>query len=228
MVRVDSFCIDTTEVTQGQYAVFLADKAGDMTGQRADCQDVNVSYAPTDDGGGFCRGRHSPDGEADKPANCVDWCDAWAFCTWAGKRLCGKVGGGPAVKDMTDPTVNEWQTTCTQGGTSTFCYGSDWSMFPDRKCTVGSHYVDAVPTAETCRGGFPPYDRVYDLTGNVAELVDIVDKPFVLGTSAWWNYAYGGSHKMGGDGTELECTSQMRVAGWTGVSPEVGFRCCAD
>ena len=37
MVDVGKFCIDSTEVTQAQYAEFLIAKGSDLTGQPADC-----------------------------------------------------------------------------------------------------------------------------------------------------------------------------------------------
>src|SRR5688572_19333200 len=45
MVDAGSFCIDTTEVTQGQYFEFLTAKAGVTTGQPSVCS-WNTSYAP--------------------------------------------------------------------------------------------------------------------------------------------------------------------------------------
>jgi len=91
MVRVPtvdgrSYCIDATEVTQAQYSQFLFVKKGDTSGQEARCT-WNMSYGVTC--GGF-----DPVARGGYPVVCIDWCDAVAFCSWAGKRLCGKIGGG--------------------------------------------------------------------------------------------------------------------------------------
>ena len=49
-----------------------------------------------------------PSGGAALPVTSVDWCDAAAYCTFAGKHLCGKVGGGSsAYTDYAKP-ASEW------------------------------------------------------------------------------------------------------------------------
>ncbi|MBI1790719.1 MAG: formylglycine-generating enzyme family protein [Acidobacteria bacterium] len=62
-VWLDAFFIDKTEVTQGQYAKFLA-----ATGRKPP---YHWSRRPADD----------------YPIYNVDWEDARAYCAWAGKRL---------------------------------------------------------------------------------------------------------------------------------------------
>jgi hypothetical protein len=86
MVIVDagglSFCIDSTEVTNAEYDTFLSAtdggsvEAGIFDGGLADGCDSNLTFA-----------RITAD-PATFPVDQVDWCDAYAFCKWAGKRLC--------------------------------------------------------------------------------------------------------------------------------------------
>lgn len=85
-VDVGTYCVDSTEVTGRQYLEFLAAKAGDTSGQPVDCS-WNTTFEPAAD--------IDPN---EYPVAFVDWCDALAYCTWAGKRLCGKIGGGPLPK----------------------------------------------------------------------------------------------------------------------------------
>jgi len=106
-VNAGSFCIDSTEVTKGQYAAFLATTPS-TAGQPAACAN-NTSFAPAAAG---------PGGTSD-PVVEIDWCDAVAFCTWAKKKLCneqqwstacnGTFAGVTAIKDG----VEEWVDNCT-------------------------------------------------------------------------------------------------------------------
>ncbi len=83
-VKVTSFWIDKTEVTRAAYKVFL-----DETGYRAPY--VDEEWA--EDGWNWS-GSDYPEHTADHPVVLVNFYDAEAFCTWAGKRL---------------PTEAEWQ-----------------------------------------------------------------------------------------------------------------------
>lgn len=83
-VEVGAFWIDLTEVTQAQYAEFLAG-----TGYRPPFVDE-----PWAMDGYSWTSHEAPAETADHPVILVSWYDATAYCTWADKRL---------------PTEPEWQ-----------------------------------------------------------------------------------------------------------------------
>jgi formylglycine-generating enzyme required for sulfatase activity len=156
-VRIDAgggvtFCIDSTEVTNGQYAAFFAAKGGDTSGQAPPCTD-NASYAP------------SISGDPSRPVAGIDWCDAVAFCTWAGKRLCGKIGGGPGSITASNGTQSMWYFACSGGGAKAFPYGATYN--PAVCSTNGM--AQATGSQPFCVGGFP---GIFDMSGNVEEWVD--------------------------------------------------------
>ena len=106
-----SYCIDQTEVTNGQYIAFLEAKvdAGPDAGQPAVCS-WNGSFVPSDLW-------PSPQGAGTYPVRHVDWCDAYAFCAWAGKRLCGQMGGGAsAPTESAMAQYSQWYATCSGNG----------------------------------------------------------------------------------------------------------------
>jgi formylglycine-generating enzyme required for sulfatase activity len=222
-----SYCIDATEVTKEQYNEFM----------RAWISDGGVLTGPPE-----CSWNDNPtpgsftwpapdDGTLDKnPINNIDWCDAYAYCAWVGKHLCGTIADGGAVPPgapENNPAVSEWYRACSAAGTRTYPYGQQYDgsvcngcdsqticnggVF-NREQPVGSH--------PGCAGGVS--DQLLDMSGNVAE---------------WENNCLGD----GVDRTEDHCS--IRGGGWnnrasflvcTGLdrairahtAGEIGFRCC--
>lgn len=159
-----TYCIDSTEVTNGQYAAFLAAKGNDSSGQDAWCS-WNTSYVPND---GW------PTARDDFPVISVDWCDAFAYCHWAGKSLCGKIGGGPNLPaDTAYAPLDAWYNACSQGGTRTYPYGNGYEP---ATCNGADNFADpdtagatAVGAKAACAGG---YNGLVDMSGNLAEWED--------------------------------------------------------
>jgi formylglycine-generating enzyme required for sulfatase activity len=206
MVDVGPFCIDATEVTQQEYAAFVADKGGDVGDQPPACS-WNHDFAPRPD---VANG-------PSLPAVGIDWCDAVAYCAWAGKRLCGKIGGG-SVPDTTaardDPAVDEWFYACSEGGQRAYPYGASY----DAEACVGEGAPGAEPagTRARCQGGF---GGIFDMSGNVWEWEDSCDES-------------GNCANRGGalqhSGTALSCAFAATVytRPRTESPGDTGFRCC--
>jgi sulfatase modifying factor 1 len=221
LVRAESFCIDSTEVTNQQYAAFLAAKGSDVSGQPAACK-WNNSYLPSTDGLAwpFLNGR------ANYPVANVDWCDAFMFCRWAGKRLCGKVGGGrlTTVAAAAGPT-GQWMNACTNAGRLIFPYGMTLQR---ATCNIdaasdAAMYVEEVQHRASCQGGYP---GLYDMGGNLEEWVDGCDRD----TGSNDDCAIAGSASFTGALTNDDLTCHGSVFG----APRntryylLGIRCCAD
>lgn len=101
MVPVDAgvfaFCIDRTEVTQSAYDAFLSATTNGGPARPDGCTTKKSNTVALGSDGTM-------------PVRNVDWCDAYAYCAWAGKRLCGRTGGGGAMTaaETTSATGNEW------------------------------------------------------------------------------------------------------------------------
>ncbi|MFZ5895028.1 MAG: SUMF1/EgtB/PvdO family nonheme iron enzyme [Myxococcota bacterium] len=158
-------CIDATEVTQAHYAEFLAEKSGDASGQRPECA-LNLYFDAPE---GCLRTVPVPSNPAEHPQQCVDWCDAAAYCEWAGKRLCGHVEqGAVAWADGSDAAKDQWFNACSSGGANTFPFGATCNA---SVCNWSNSHSVEVGSQLACQAQ-GPYAGVYDLSGNAGEWED--------------------------------------------------------
>jgi formylglycine-generating enzyme required for sulfatase activity len=242
-----TYCMDRTEVTQGQYFMFLEAKGaspgggpirGDVTGQPPGCK-LNVAYAPdpVSDSPG-CRYAHGEPTAYDYLGNhpnhsvgCVDWCDAYMYCQWAGKRLCGRIGGGALdLEESTEATTSQWYNACSQGGKTAYAYGDE---FEAGRCVDGIEPTEGVDESEAlslsqdveskpqCNGSTRPFDQILNLSGSVAEWADGCTGPEVAGSGSCLAYA------VLQQGFSFSCMSPLPTWRLTHI-PELGFRCCLD
>jgi formylglycine-generating enzyme len=160
MVRAGTFCIDATEVTNSHYTAFLAASPGAWPGRPSACG-FKTTHVPKE--------WPRPTDESEHPVRYIDWCDAWAFCAWSNKRLCGSVGGSALpVAALGDTATDEWYRACTSGGTRAFPYGATYEKGRCNAEEVSSGPVQ-VGSFGDCVGG---YAGLYDMSGNVREWVD--------------------------------------------------------
>lgn len=168
MVDLGAFCMDATEATNAHYTQFIAALVPpqSQSGDPPHCA-WNTTYVPDP---------WPPGSGADNlPVSGTDWCDAHAFCAWAGKRLCGAIGGGAgSFAGFADPTMSEWHYACTQGGATAYPYGStlDTAICNTSESALGIQDVGSFPG---CRGTMAPFDQIFDLSGNVHEWSDECD-----------------------------------------------------
>jgi formylglycine-generating enzyme required for sulfatase activity len=217
-IRIDgggvSFCIDATEVTRGDYARFLAAASVDVLGAQPRCA-WKTSFQPA-------TGWPPQLSEESLPVVWVDWCDAYAFCAWAGKQLCGRVGGGPLTgADPVDPARSQWMYACTAAGTRPYAYGGSYD--PTRCNTNGKTLVDA-GSLPVCVGGF---SGIFDLSGNAEEWEDNCDLGDAgqndvcrLRGGSFNDGNYPGNYACAIPGPSYSVSRSLR-------SLDVGFRCCS-
>ena len=212
-----NFCIDATEVTNHDYQKFLADPVGagtNLTGLSA-CQGV-LDYAP---GTTVACPTFAPGVDQNYPVRCIDWCGAYAYCKWAGKRLCGKISGGAAGPP--DASTNQWYSACAgPKAEETYFYGSSHE---------GGRCVDAPPVAavgSTLSGGVGCESFLYpgltDMLGNVAEWEDSCANPQSATSDCGTR---GGSALQ--VGSAVPCAASKTVDRSSQL-PGIGFRCCWD
>ncbi len=205
-----SYCVDSTEVTNAQYQQFVA--AGFTPPSPPAGCDPSTDPTPLGDW-------PPPPGYDQYPVVQVTWCQAQFFCAWAGKRLCGRIGGGPLaeVNGNVDTSVSQWVYVCSDGGTLQYPYGNTFDPNACGGQAVQSQIAE-VGSHSGCVGGLP---GITDMSGNVWEWSDTCAS----------DDAGAFCHVLGGafDSTqqELACTSERN---WTRTSgaANIGFRCCLD
>jgi hypothetical protein len=212
-----SYCIDATEVTRGDYVKFIAANPP----QKEPFCAWNKVYVPSL--------TWPPDAmQYQLPVVYVDWCDASSYCSWQGKHLCGKIGGGTVdFADKSDETKDQWYNACTAQGANPYpyginydgtkCYGKDANDFDGGATSPIAMKDKDGNILSKCQGG---QVGLYDMSGNVAEWEDSCDGQ--TGDSDKC-LVRGGSYLS--DEAALRCDSPDPRARNT-QAPDIGFRCC--
>jgi sulfatase modifying factor 1 len=209
VASVGSYCVDRTEVTNADYDKFLAAGFSDPNGVAAGC-----TFDPS-----FAR-KCAPLAKADdEPVTCVNWCDARAYCAWAGKRLCGRIGGGSqSLAEQKNPATDQWYNACSAGGSKKFPYGAAYQPGQCNDLARDAGQPVSVASSTACVGGF---GGLFDMSGNVQEWVDSC------------NGSSGAADKCmirGGafdDGIELLACTLASPAARDTADSTIGFRCCS-
>jgi len=183
MVELDAFYIDAYEVTNARYLNFVK-----ATGHRVPQHPTNPARTLWKDG-------QVSSAVAERPAVNVDWHDAHAYCTWAGKRL---------------PTEAEWEKAARGTDDRRFPWGN---VEPTAKHLnfnqqwIGEKTLMPVGSYEA---GKSPYGA-YDMAGNVWEWV-----------ADWYNDRYyEKSPAKNPPGPETGTDKVLRSSGWAVETPLV-------
>ena len=195
------YCIDERGATYGEYGKFVEAKGKDFDGQPPECA-WNDDYGPVveweepgiaDLPPSKC-GPSLAEAHPDRVLQCIDFCDAWAFCASSGKRLCGLRGAEPGKVTKVDRDADgpgndrlatfatslesEWFNVCSQGGTTKLPYGNTYEpgrcVDETKMAAEGDKALNVADTSNNaCHGTMPPYDKVYDMGGSVAQWVNL-------------------------------------------------------
>lgn len=194
------FCMDSTEVTQAQYAAFVA-SGPSVEGQPPECADnTEFDTDPVSD-------------TPDAPVGNVDWCDARAYCESVGKHLCGPRAGTTIDDRDEDSLDNQWFYACSEGGTR---------IRPDSggpECDRGilsREPLAPVRSNPCCQGPLP---GLFGLGGqNAQEWIDACSE----GDRNAECLVMGGRRIFAGGECDASDTERR-----TTRNPRIGFRCCA-
>ena len=179
------FCIDATEVTLAQYDNWKSRSVAELPQGCAASTSLRVA----------------PAASPDLPATFPSWCEAYAFCAFAGKRLC---------------TESELRFACSKGGRQRYPYGD---TFDPSACNVAEQSPTgpwAAGSHASCEGAFP---GIFDLVGNTDEWTASCALPPDSGDLNTTCSVFGGYTKT----TGATCAAPVIQT----RDSNAGFRCCA-
>jgi iron(II)-dependent oxidoreductase len=203
-VNVPAFYMDIYEVTNAQYKVF--------------CDATSRAY-PDDPGFGDMPNYFTNPVYANYPVVMVDWNDAQAYATWAGKRL---------------PTEAEWERAA-KGDTDNrqWPWGDMWISANANIHNNPADGFDYTSPVDTFPNGISPAG-CYNMVGNVWEWCEDDWHGDYNGAptdgSAWIDNPRGSSRAPRGGSWYGYCSTYTRCATRTYYSPtsrsyKIGFRC---
>jgi formylglycine-generating enzyme required for sulfatase activity len=209
-VPAGSFRIDSVEATNLHYAAFLA--SGPSAQYLPAACAKKTSFVPAD-------GWPAPAGRETHPVTNVDWCDAYAYCRWTGKHLCGRIGGGTnAFADYNDPTKDEWFAACSNAGARAYPYGAQYQASACNGADKLLGGTAASGATSTCVGG---YGSLFDMSGNVWEWEDTCAGDGETQACK----IRGGAYDSGGNQLACGADASLPRDQW---GPNVGIRCCSN
>ena len=217
-----TYCVDTTEVTNKQYREMQADPNSFGTTPAFHCS-AGASEPPVDPKG---RCEYDPITKPDFPVRCISWCDAMLYCRWAGKRLCGQLGGRTlAVTSANDANASQWFRACSEAGANKWTYGNSWAKGCNEYHDVAYAGAAATGSYPNCHPPDAPYSALFDMTANVAEWEDACDaNDQCLVRGGTYNDSI----------TDDTCsnagytTYATKTASRHSADEHIGLRCCAD
>ena len=205
------YCIDATEVTNDVYARFIATNPTPTPDQGACSQ--TTSFLPE-------FGWPAAAADANRPVVNVDWCDARAFCGWAGKELCGAPGGvSGGAHDDENPDTSLWYSACSNIGADLFPYGDAYSPKQCNGADNNAAQTLDVDLPATCINIDDA--QIIDMSGNAWEWEDACEDNSPTGRCR----LRGGSFRSNAD--SLSCVA-ANLASRDSKFDDFGFRCCAE
>ncbi len=210
------YCIDRSEVTDAQFNVFIM--ASDKPAAPA---------IPT-----YCAAQLSSlkslSLSTTLPVVNVAWCHAYAYCKWAGKRLCGAHDGGGNPTTQTEASAySQWSYACRGGDPGThYPYGGGASYVAGTCVGDDASLTRVKPVDDAqyagCHGS-GDFASLMHMAGNAREWEDSCDNTGAIDQST-------SCRARGGAWTSpwnlLNCGATVYPV--TKMDDTTGFRCCFD
>jgi hypothetical protein len=208
------YCIDETEVTYAAYNVFYS--ANPNTANQPTWCSWNLNWTPTGDWPYVSQ-------NGTEPVRYVNWCQALAYCSYAQKRLCGKIGGGSVVQSaFADFHQDQWYNACTSEGVNPYPYGMAYEATVCNGADAALMGPQSFQELMNCEGGTP---NLLEMSGNVAEWEDSCS---AMSGASDTCAVRGGSFKDSALGLRCDSgqTSGPIAQPRDYAGQDVGIRCC--